>query len=105
MKTDLSTRLRRVTGDAALRPLVVLALLFFFDEFDSAAFNVLAPNIRHAFNLTNKGFGLVVIVNLTIVLGLAVPLGHLADRRDPPLVELPRSRRPDAPETLDRQWV
>ncbi|MDX6552745.1 MAG: branched-chain amino acid transport system ATP-binding protein, partial [Gaiellales bacterium] len=81
----MATRVRRVTGGAAPRPLVVLALLFFFDEFDSAAFNVLAPNIRHAFGLTNKGFGLVVILNLTIVLGLAVPLGHFADR-------LPRAR-------------
>ena len=72
--------LERVTGGLPPRPLLVLFLLFFFDEFDTAAFNVLAPNIKEAFDLTTREFGLIVIVNLTIVLAVAVPLGHLADR-------------------------
>jgi MFS family permease len=54
--------------------------LFFFDEFDTGAFNVLAPNIKKSFHLTDREFGLVVIVNLAIVLVLAVPVGHLGDR-------------------------
>ena len=85
MRESIGARVRQVTGGTPVRPLVVLSLLFFFDEFDTAAFNVLAPNIRRAFDLSIKGFGIIVIINLTIVLGLAVPLGHLGDR-------LPRAR-------------
>ncbi|HEV3227471.1 MAG TPA: MFS transporter, partial [Acidimicrobiales bacterium] len=50
------------------------------DEFDTAAFNILAPNIRDAFHLTVLAFGTIVVVNLTIVLLLAVPVGHYGDR-------------------------
>ncbi|MBA3654883.1 MAG: MFS transporter [Actinobacteria bacterium] len=69
-----------ITGGESPFPLSVLFLLFFFDEFDTGAFNVLAPNIKRSFHLTDRGFGLVVVVNLAIVLVLAVPVGHLGDR-------------------------
>jgi branched-chain amino acid transport system ATP-binding protein len=59
---------------------VILFLLFFFDEFDTAAFGVLAPEIRHAFHLSDNGIGTIVLVNLTIVLLFGVPLGYYADR-------------------------
>src|SRR4051812_6593412 len=72
--------LRRVTSGVPTFPLVVLTLLFFFDEWDTAAFNVLAPNIQHAFHLTDRAFGLLVISNLSVVLLLAVPLGFFGDR-------------------------
>src|SRR5436305_10539094 len=72
--------LRRITGGLPTFPLVVLALLFFFDEWDTAAFNVLAPNIQTAFHLTDRAFGLLVISNLSVVLLLAVPLGYYGDR-------------------------
>jgi ABC-type branched-subunit amino acid transport system ATPase component/predicted MFS family arabinose efflux permease len=74
------TALRRLTGGLPTFPLVVLTLLFFFDEWDSAAFNVLAPNIQAAFHLTDRAFGLLVISNLSIVLLLAAPLGYFGDR-------------------------
>jgi len=61
-------------------PLVVLFLLFFFDEFDTAAFGVLAPDIEKSFHLTDARFGLIVILNVSIVLLLAVPVGWLGDR-------------------------
>src|SRR4051794_8732658 len=72
--------LRRLAGGAALFPLVVLFLLFFFDEFDTAAFGVLAPDIEKSFHLTDARFGLIVILNVSIVLLLAVPIGWLGDR-------------------------
>jgi MFS family permease len=73
-------RLLDITGGESPFPLSVLFLLFFFDEFDTGAFNVLAPNIKRSFHLTDRGFGLVVVVNLGIVLVLAVPAGHIGDR-------------------------
>jgi ABC-type branched-subunit amino acid transport system ATPase component/predicted MFS family arabinose efflux permease len=77
--------LTAVTGGLALFPLAVLFGLYFFDQFDTAAFNVLAPNIEKAFHLTDRGFGLIVLVNLTIVLLFGILVGHYGDR-------LPRSR-------------
>jgi ABC-type branched-subunit amino acid transport system ATPase component/predicted MFS family arabinose efflux permease len=73
-------RLRRTTSGLPLLPLAVLFLLFFFDEWDTAAFNVLAPNIQSSFHLTDRAFGFLVISNLSVVLLLAVPLGFLGDR-------------------------
>src|SRR3954451_6805925 len=73
-------RLLKITGGEAIFPLAVLFLLFFFDEFDTGAFNVLAPNIKRSFGLTDQEFALVVVVNLGIVLVLAVPVGHWGDR-------------------------
>ncbi len=70
----------RFTSDEALFPLSVLFLLYCFDQFDSGAFNVLAPNIKAAFHLTDQQFALVVVANLAFVLIFAVPLGHFADR-------------------------
>src|SRR3954452_2668782 len=72
--------LHRLTGGLPTFPLVVLTLLFFFDEWDTAAFNVLAPNIQDAFHLTDRAFGLLVISNLSVVLLLAAPLGYFGDR-------------------------
>ena len=72
--------LRRLTSGLPLFPLAVLSLLFFFDEWDSAAFAVLAPNIQHAFHLTDRAFGTLVIANLSIVLLAAIPLGYYGDR-------------------------
>src|SRR3954465_28269 len=76
----LRKRIDDICGDMPTMPLVVLFLLFFFDEFDTAAFNILAPNIREEFHLTVLAFGPIVVVNLTIVLLLAVPVGYYGDR-------------------------
>ncbi|HZN16511.1 MAG TPA: MFS transporter [Acidimicrobiales bacterium] len=69
-----------ITGGESPFPLSILFLLFFFDEFDTGAFNVLAPNIKRSFHLTDRDFGLVVVLNLGIVLVLAIPAGHMGDR-------------------------
>src|SRR3954462_7095461 len=76
----LRKRIDDICGDMPTYPLVVLFLLFFFDEFDTAAFNVLAPNIREAYDLTTAAFGLIVVLNLTVILLLAVPVGFYGDR-------------------------
>src|SRR3954466_5316449 len=72
--------LSRVTSGMPATPLVVMSLLFFFDEWDSAAFNVLAPDIQHAFHLSDRAFGTLVIANLSVILLAAVPLGYYGDR-------------------------
>ncbi|GAC1531671.1 MAG: hypothetical protein NVS3B12_08070 [Acidimicrobiales bacterium] len=68
-----------LAGASAL-PLTVLTLLFFFDEFDTAAFGVLAPRIETFFHLTDKRFGFIVVLNLSLVLLLAIPVSFLGDR-------------------------
>jgi branched-chain amino acid transport system ATP-binding protein len=78
--TAVTKRLEKITGGAPVFPLAVLFAIFFFDEFDTAAFNVLAPNIQKAFHLTDKAFGIVVVLNLTIVLLAAIPVGYYGDR-------------------------
>src|SRR3954471_7195206 len=72
--------LRKMTSGLPVFPIAVMFGLFFFDEWDTAAFNVLAPNIQHAFHLSDRGFGFLVISNLSIVLLAAVPLGYYGDR-------------------------
>lgn len=76
----IGTRLWAMTGGVDPIPLVILFLLYFFDEFDTGAFNTLAPNIKASFGLTDQTFGLVVVLNLAIVLLFAVPVGHVGDR-------------------------
>jgi ABC-type branched-subunit amino acid transport system ATPase component/predicted MFS family arabinose efflux permease len=85
MKARLDAWLRGKTGGLDPFPLVILFLLFFFDEFDTAAFNVLAPRIEEAFGLSDNAFATLVILNLSVVLLLAIPVGHYGDR-------LPRRR-------------
>jgi branched-chain amino acid transport system ATP-binding protein len=76
----LRDRLERDTGGVATFALVVLSLLYFFDEFDTAAFGVLAPDIEKAFHLSDERFGGLVILNVSLLLLLAIPVGYLADR-------------------------
>jgi branched-chain amino acid transport system ATP-binding protein len=70
----------KATGGDATFPLVALFLIFFIDEFDTAAFGVLAPNIEKAFHLTDQAFATIVVLNVTIVLLAAIPMGFYGDR-------------------------
>ena len=45
-----------ITSGALVFPLLILFSIYFFDEFDTAAFNTLAPKIQHAFHLSDSGF-------------------------------------------------
>jgi len=69
-----------VSGGMLIFPLVVLFFLYFFDEFDTAAFGVLAPNIERSFHISDQVFSLLVVGNLTILLLLVIPMSHYADR-------------------------
>src|SRR2546429_885073 len=69
-----------VSGGMLIFPLVVLFFLYFFDEFDTAAFGTLAPEIQKSFNLTDFRFAILVILNVSVVLLAALPLGYWGDR-------------------------
>ena len=71
---------RRITGAWPLFPLVVLFGLNAVDELDRTAFNVLIPDIRDGFGLSNQGaLGLVAAI-APVVLILSLPVAHYADR-------------------------
>lgn len=70
----------RDTLGQAIFPLAVLTLLYFFDEFDTAAMGVLAPDIKKSFGLSDSDFVGLVAVNGVLVAVLTVPLGYYADR-------------------------
>ncbi|HET6911101.1 MAG TPA: MFS transporter [Mycobacteriales bacterium] len=74
-------RLRSVGGGAPLFPLFVLLGLSVLDEVDESAFNVLSPDIRDAFHLSNTQFVAMRtgIVPLLLVAGLV--FGYFTDRR------------------------
>ncbi len=72
--------LSKATGGDPTFPLLVLFLIFFIDEFDTAAFSVLAPDIERAFHLTDRAFSTIVVLNVTIVLLAAIPMGYYGDR-------------------------
>ncbi|TML62234.1 MAG: MFS transporter, partial [Actinobacteria bacterium] len=74
------SRFVAVSGGLAIFSLVVLFFLYFFDEFDTAAFATLAPEIQKAFHLTDNAFATVVILNISVILLAAIPIGHWGDR-------------------------
>jgi ABC-type branched-subunit amino acid transport system ATPase component/MFS family permease len=70
----------KATGGEPIYPLAALFSVFFIDQFDTAAFGVLAPDIQRTFDLSDTGLGVIAILNFTIVLAVGVPLGFYADR-------------------------
>jgi branched-chain amino acid transport system ATP-binding protein len=79
-RLDVRGRINRLTGGAPATPLALLSALYFFDEFDTSAFGVLAPNIKKAFHMSDGRYTTVVLLNLSIVLLLGIPAGFLGDR-------------------------
>jgi branched-chain amino acid transport system ATP-binding protein len=72
--------LRELCAGESAFPLVVLFGLNAVDELDRAAFGVLLPNIRDAFDLDNSSvLSLVAVVSL-VALALQVPIAQYADR-------------------------
>jgi branched-chain amino acid transport system ATP-binding protein len=76
----LRAKFLRDTSGQLIFPLAVLTALYFFDEFDSAAFGTLAPDIQRSFHLSDEKFLGLIIINVSLVVLLAVPVGYLADR-------------------------
>ena len=74
------SRLRMLGGGASLFPLGVLFAIELLDQATQSAFNVLTPNIRDAFHLTNAGILLIVAIAGAAALGCTLPIAVLADR-------------------------
>jgi MFS family permease len=75
-------RFRVGLGPSGLIPLLILAGLGAAQGFDSAAFGVLAPEIRHTFHLDNAGIDTVAGLTGAVPLLLSVVIGNLGDRGD-----------------------
>ena len=71
---------RQLGGGASLFPLGVLVAIQLLDQATQSAFNVLTPNIRDAFHLTNAGILLIVAIAGAAGLACTLPVAVLADR-------------------------
>ncbi len=73
-------RLAQLGGGASLFPLGVLFGIELLDQATQSAFNVLTPNVRDAFHLTNAGILLIVAIAGAAALLCTLPVAVLADR-------------------------
>src|SRR3954452_10050302 len=73
-------RLRKITGGAALYPLVILFGLNAVDRLDQAAFAILTPNIRDSFGLSLTGILTLITATTPLTLALGIPIAYMADR-------------------------
>ena len=73
-------RFVKLAGGASLFPLGVLFTIELLDQATQSAFNILTPNIRDAFHLTNAGILLIVAIAGAAALACTVPVAVLADR-------------------------
>ena len=79
LRDRLANRIAPNLADYPIFPLLILFCLNFVDEFDIAATQILGPNIRDAFHLSNAGLGS--IRAAAGLVGLLVPFtGYLGDR-------------------------
>jgi ABC-type branched-subunit amino acid transport system ATPase component len=76
----VSGRLARFGAGVSLFPLLVLFSIELLDQATQSAFNVLTPNIRDAFHLTNAGILLIVAIAGAAGLLFTLPVAVLADR-------------------------
>ena len=74
------SRLAKFGAGASLFPLGVLFAIELLDQATQSAFNVLTPNIRDAFHLTNAGILLIVAIAGASALACTLPIAVLADR-------------------------
>ena len=80
MSGGRTSKIGQLGGGAALFPLVVLASIQLLDQATQSAFNVLTPNVRDAFHLTNAGILLIVAIAGAAGLACTLPVAFLADR-------------------------
>ena len=74
------SKIRQLGGGASLFPLGVLFSIQLLDQATQSAFNVLTPNVRDAFHLTNAGILLIVAIAGAAGLACTLPVAVLADR-------------------------
>jgi MFS family permease len=67
-------------GPAGLAPVLILFGLNAVDELDQAAFNVLSPEIRDSFGLSNSGIVALRVALVPLLLAGGLALGFIADR-------------------------
>ncbi len=70
----------RLGGGVTLFPLAILFGIELLDQATQSAFNVLTPNVRDAFHLTNAGILLIVAIAGAAALACTLPIAVLADR-------------------------
>lgn len=73
-------RLAALGAGASLFPLGILFSIELLDQATQSAFNVLTPNVRDAFHLTNAGILLIVAIAGAAALAFTLPVAVLADR-------------------------
>ena len=73
-------KLSELGGGVSLFPLGVLFAIELLDQATQSAFNVLIPNVRDAFHLTNAGILLIVAIAGAAALACTLPVAVLADR-------------------------
>ena len=78
--TSAEQRLGAILAASGRRTLGVLFVINLVDEFDRAAFNILAPDIQDSLGLSDRAVGLTGTIGGLIVLVGIVPIGILADR-------------------------
>ncbi len=76
----MSGRALKFGAGVSLFPLAVLFGIELLDQATQSAFNVLTPNIRDAFHLTNAGILLIVAIAGAAALVCTLPIAVLADR-------------------------
>jgi branched-chain amino acid transport system ATP-binding protein len=74
------SKISQLGGGESLFPLGVLVAIQLLDQATQSAFNVLTPNVRDAFHLTNAGILLIVAIAGAAGLACTLPVAVLADR-------------------------
>ncbi len=74
--------LRDVAAAGGWYPLVVITSLNVVDELDRAVLGVFGPNVQRYFGMNDATFGLLVGVQVTALVLLAVPIGYLGTKID-----------------------
>ena len=79
---SVTQRMRAYMAGEALLPVLVLFALNAVDEFDTALFTSLGPEIARDFHVGVGIFGSITVLVTILVPFVSVPIAHLADRRD-----------------------
>ena len=74
--------LRQIAATGGWYPLFIITLLNVVDELDRAVLGVFGPNVQRYFGMDDATFGLLIGVQVTALVLLAVPIGYLGTKID-----------------------
>jgi len=74
--------LRQIATVGGWYPLLIITMLNVVDELDRAVLGVFGPNVQRYFDMNDATFGLLVGVQVTALVLLAVPIGYLGTKVD-----------------------